>query len=461
MNTKNPVLTVLIITVLICLNLGLSSASASPTLAQTQNIILYVKPGEEGNCSSWDTACDLQDALALADAGDQVWVATGTYKPTTDTDRTATFLLESGVAIYGGFAGTETSLSERDWETNLTSLSGDIGTENTNADNSYHVVTANSANSATILDGFTISGGNANGVTEQGRGGGMRISFANIILSNITFSGNSANIGGGLYSIYSNPTLMNVNFYGNFGGLDGCGGGMYIASSNPTISNATFAGNLASSGGGMCSYNTSIPILTNVTFDENTASAGSGGGMYNNNSIPTLVNVTFSGNIAISSGGAICNDNNNSFRPTLTNVTIFENTASSGGGIYNRSSYGSVLKNCILWDNTNGQIVDQSSTPPTITYSIIQGDTVWDGEGNLNTDPLLESLGFNGGFTMTHALGEGSPAIDTGDSLSCPDTDQRGVPRPIDGDGDDIAVCDMGAYEYVPLVYIYLPLIVR
>ncbi len=236
---------------------------------------------------------------------------------------------------------------------------------------------------------------------------------------------------------------------------------MYVASSNPTISNATFAGNLASSGGGMCSYNTSIPVLTNVTFDGNTASVGNGGGMYNNNSIPTFLNVTFSGNIAISFGGAIYNDNNNSFSPTLSNVTIFENTASSGGGIYNRLSYGSVLKNCILWDNTNGQIVDQSSTSPTITYSIIQGDTVWDGEGNLNTDPLLESLWSNGGFTMTHAIGEGSPAIDAGDSLSCPDTDQRGVPRLIDGNGDDIAVCDMGAYEYVPLVFIYLPLIVR
>ena len=440
--------------------LASTTIAAGSRISEGQNGILHVKPGEAGDCYSWDTACELQAALALAEAGDKVWVAAGTYKPTTGTDRTATFLLESGVAIYGGFAGTETSLAERDWETNLTTLSGEIGVQDDAADNSYHVVTANSANTATILDGFTISGGNANGVTVQGQGGGMRISFADIILSNITFSSNSANFGGGLYSINSNPTLMNVNFYGNFGGLDGCGGGMYIASSNPTISNATFAGNLASSGGGVCSYNTSIPILTNVTFDGNTASVGNGGGMYNN-SIPTLVNVTFSGNIAISSGGAICNDNNNSFRPTLTNVTIFENTASSGGGIYNRLSYGSVLKNCILWDNTNGQIVDQSSTPPTITYSIIQGDPVWEGAGNLNTDPLLESLWSNGGFTMTHAIGEGSPAIDAGDSLSCPDTDQRGVPRPIDGDGDDIAVCDMGAYEYVPLVFIYLPLIVR
>jgi predicted outer membrane repeat protein len=248
---------------------------------------------------------------------------------------------------------------------------------------------------------------------------------------------------------------MNVNFYGNIGGLDGCGGGMYVASSNPTISNTTFAGNLARSGGGMCSYNTSIPILTNVTFDGNTASAGNGGGMYNNNSIPTLVNVTFSGNIAISFGGAIYNDNNNSFSPTLTNVTFFENTASSGGGIYNRSSYGSVLKNCILWDNTNGQIVDQSSTAPTITYSIIQSDPVWEGAGNLNTDPLLESLWFNGGFTMTHALGEGSPAIDAGDPATCPDTDQRGVTRP-QGEG-----CDIGAYERELFTYNFLPMILR
>lgn len=443
--------------IVITLIAGLASTTiaAGSRISEAQTGILYVKQGEEGDCYSWETACDLQDALALADAGDQVWVAAGIYRPTTGTDRNATFLLESGVAIYGGFAGTETSLAERDWEANPTTLSGDIGVPDDTADNSYHVVTANSANTAPILDGFTISGGNANGVTEQGQGGGMRISFADIILSNITISSNSANIGGGLYSIYSNPTLMNVNFHGNFGGLDGCGGGMYVASSNPTISNTTFAGNLARSGGGMCSYNTSIPILTNVTFDGNTASAGNGGGMFNNNSIPTLVNVTFSGNIAISFGGAIYNDNNNSFSPTLTNVTFFENTASSGGGIYNRLSYGSVLKNCILWDNTNGQIVDQSSTPPTITYSIIQGDPVWEGAGNLNTDPLLESLWFNGGFTMTHALDEGSPAIDAGDPATCPGTDQRGVTRP-QGEG-----CDIGAYERELFTYNFLPMILR
>lgn len=70
MNTKNPVLTVLIIAVLLFLNLGLSSASASPTVAQAQSTILYVKPGETGDCSSWETACELQTALALAEAGD-------------------------------------------------------------------------------------------------------------------------------------------------------------------------------------------------------------------------------------------------------------------------------------------------------------------------------------------------------------------------------------------------------
>jgi uncharacterized repeat protein (TIGR02543 family) len=522
MNTKNPVLTVLIITVLICLNLGLSSASASPTLAQTQNTILYVKPGEEGNCSSWETACDLQDALALAEAGDQVWVAAGTYKPTTGTDRTATFLLESGVAIYGGFAGTETSLTERDWETNLTTLSGDIGTEDDLADNSFHVVTGSGLSDTTILDGFTITAANANGgSSSQKVGGGMNILNSSPTLKNINFSGNlahygagmqnqsgspiltnvdfSGNIaierGGGMYNLYSsNPALTNVTFSSNSAGSSG--GGMYnYESSSPTLTNVTFFGNTASDGGGMLNLFTSSPTLTNVTFSSNTAthwgggmynstncnstltnvlfsgnsadSAGgmfnanyssptishttfsnntayNGGGMGNSQSHPTLTNVTFSGNTATNEGGGM---SNYYFSGIMNNVTFFGNTAIDGGAMKSERSNPTVT-NSIFWGNTPNQLIFVIHSYPIITYSIVQGDTVWDGIGNLNTDPLLGDLADNGGFTMTHALGDLSPAIDAGSPTLCPAMDQRGFYRPIDGDENTSEICDMGAYEY-------------
>ena len=421
MNTKNPVLTVLTIAVLLFLNLGLSSASASPTIAQTHSKILFVKPGEAGDCYSWDTACDLQAALALAEAGDQVWVAAGTYKPTTGSDRTATFLLESGVAIYGGFAGTETSLAERDWETNLTTLSGDIGTEAVNTDNSYHVVTGNGASETTVLDGFIISGGYANGSspnndgggmhntnssspkltnvvfsgntashvgggmynyggsanltnvlfsenTASNYGGGMRNNFGSLTLTKVTFSGNSAGFGGGLSNAGGNLKLTDVLFSGNTATTTG--GGMEDISSSTELINVTFSGNTSGSNGGGMNVNSGSPTLINVTFSDNISA--SGGGLRSDGSSPTLINVTFSNNTATIGGGMSTTSNSSS---SLTNVTFSENSATSkGGGMYNNFSYAS-LKNVTFSANTSndlgGGMYNYQSNPTltNITFS--------------------------------------------------------------------------------------------
>ena len=131
--------------------------------------------GAAGNgCASWADACpDLQTALGQAVGGDEIWVAEGTYRPTTSSDRAATFQLKSGVALYGGFAGTETLRSERDLVTHMTTLSGDIGTLGAATDNSYHVMTGSGADATAVLDGFTITGGNADGSAPHNSGGGM------------------------------------------------------------------------------------------------------------------------------------------------------------------------------------------------------------------------------------------------------------------------------------------------
>ena len=109
-----------------------------------------------------------------------------------------------------------------------------------------------------------------------------------------------------------------------------------------------------------------------------------------------------------------------------------------------------------MWGNT-APTDPQISGAAAITYSAIQGG--WSGESNINTDPLLGPLADNGGFTLTHDLRPGSPAIDAGSPTVCPATDQRGAARPIDGDGKDGARCDMGAVEYMPKVF--LPLVRR
>jgi predicted outer membrane repeat protein len=279
----------------------------------------------QANPNSWADACDLQAALTTAVATNEIWVEAGTYKPTTTTNRTISFVLKNGVGIYGGFAGTETALDQRDWAGNPTILSGDIGVTGDNSENSYHVVYGTALSATTILDGFTITAGNANSNSgnQNNSGGGLfNDTNSSPMLSNLTFSANSAGFGGGMFNFnHSSPTLNEVTFSENSayigGGIDS-----YFYS-NPTLTNVTFSGNTATDGGGMYNENNCSPILTNVTFLSN-SSASWGGGMYNTNSNPTLTAVTFSDNLA-NYGGGMFNDNNSS--PTLTNVTFSTNSA--------------------------------------------------------------------------------------------------------------------------------------
>src|SRR5262249_39547213 len=154
-------------------------------------------------------------------------------------DRAISFVLDAGVAVYGGFAGTETQLSQRDWVHHVTTLSGDIGKAGDSTDNSYHVVHSSGLDKTAVLDGFTLTARNPNGTEPH-------VS------------------GGGLYTLNSSPTLTNVTFSSN--SATSYGGGMYNANSSPALTNVTFSGNSATSGGGMDNEASSSPALTNVTF---------------------------------------------------------------------------------------------------------------------------------------------------------------------------------------------------
>ena len=181
---------------------------------------------------------------AIAVSGDEIWVAGGTYKPGASGARTATFQLRNGVAVYGGFAGTETSRAARDWAANPTLLSGDLdGSGGLTDSDAYHVVTGSGTDATAVLDGFTIRGGNANGSYPDNRGGGMhqRLGQPDADARHLQRQLGDL-LGGGMYNYASSPTLTNVAFSGN--SATGDGGGMYNSnSSSPALTNVTFSGN--------------------------------------------------------------------------------------------------------------------------------------------------------------------------------------------------------------------------
>ncbi|GJM34151.1 MAG: hypothetical protein DHS20C18_31520 [Saprospiraceae bacterium] len=271
------------------------------TFAQEPQRIHVDQNVEGGNedGSSWDHAFrDLQDALFLAEDGDTIWVAAGTYLPTSDNNRTTSFELKDGVAIYGGFSGIESSVEERILGAYESVLSGDIGISGNPTDNTYQVVRSFANGTTTRLDGFTIRDGqatysqNANETLNKGGGLYVAVNNAHLIgrpkIANCHFYNNSAVNGGAIYcqaegnTQYASPDLINCRFTENRANI--FGGAIYKKGySGPqgfTLEGCSFEGNRAFIGGGAISVvelKGSINIK-NTNFREN-SSQGEGGGV--------------------------------------------------------------------------------------------------------------------------------------------------------------------------------------
>jgi len=346
--------------------------------------IRYVKDiaSGTGDGSSWANASNqLQVIINASGSGDEVWVAEGTYYPTNTLDRNIAFSMKNGVSIYGGFVGTESLLSGRDWTLHPTILSGDIGILGNNSDNSYHVVSNSGLNLSALLDGFRISNGNAN-YSNVAHGGGMYNSGSSPKVVNCTFSSNFGfRFGGGMSNVSSSaPNLTNCLFTSNSSRL--YGGGMYNNNSSPVCSNCTFVSNfLTNSGGGAGMYNehNSSPTLNTCTFTSNSG-AHVGGGVSNYYlSSPTLNNCTFSNNSAHQGGGL---QNYESCSPHLTNCTFKNNTGEEGGGIWTGGAAWTstpVFTNCIFSSNTatkgGGAFSYGSPTPATFINCIFNNNS--------------------------------------------------------------------------------------
>jgi predicted outer membrane repeat protein len=354
MGTKQPIPKIFSVLLVFVMLIG---SMTFPTSVRAIGTILYVDDDANGTFTgaSWVNAYKkLQNALAAAVPGDQIWVAAGIYYPDEGTtqinnSRAESFLLVNGVAVYGGFNGTETLLSQRSPATNVTILSGDIQQDDTNTDgnniaesithiqgsNAYGVVSSafGVVDSTAILDGFVITAGKADGSPLQSTtvGGGVRlVSGDSPTLANLTIIGNDALAnGGGMFNgANSNPALTGVTFTGNHANN---GGGVYTEDSSPTLTAVTFNGNSANNGGGMSATISSAPTLANVVFTNNSVVTNGGGMVISSYSVPLLTDVSFTANNAAVGGGLYIGVASN---PALSRVTINQNTADYGAGIY-------------------------------------------------------------------------------------------------------------------------------
>ena len=284
--------------------------------------VLFVRYGGTGDGSSWQSALgSLQSALSKARMGDEIWVASGTYTPS-QNDRNASFVIPSGVKVLGGFSVKETSIAQRDFTVNRTILSGEIGSPGID-DNSFTVVVVRNAAEGTLLDGFEISGGNANNplreVTPSNCGGGLfndaTGGSSSVTISNCFFKMNKALYGGGLYNNAGNGNcsgtkVLNCDFYKNDAKVDG---------------GAVFN----QGGSGVCNL-----MIQNCNFEDNQAYYGAGilNQAISGEASPTIENCTFFGNGSVVRGSPIYNhrEQNGTCNPVLRGCRFDNNTGAIG-----------------------------------------------------------------------------------------------------------------------------------
>lgn len=438
--------------------------------------ILYVKKGSNGDGSSWENALgELADALKIAEEQNmgnkiqvnQIWVAKGSYSPLytagdggNANDRS--FVLPKNVEIYGGFTGTETSVSQRDWINNSTTLQGD---------NVYHVVISSGDAGKTVLDGFTIKGGNASLATNAcnkkpfytlchimlnnswiftGYGGGVYLSNSSPKLKNLIIEENKAvNAGAGLIIDVSNPLLSNVTIKDNI--LKGSevigGGGVYNYKSSPNLVNVTINNNKIEAtnstvGAGIYNHESIQPKLTNVLIADNSITIyskyknviGRGGGIFNKNSGLLLTNSLIVRNKSHVGGGIYMEGKDGS---KFTNVTVSDNEvlANRGSGLYCNSA-DPIIYNSIIWGNKPNTTFNDEGQKPIFNYSLVQYNFSTD-NFNLSgqTDPLFED---------GYKLNPNSPVINKGNNeyITATNKDLDNNPRIVN------KTVDIGAYEY-------------
>lgn len=485
-------------------DMGAYEEQTSVASGRTLHVDADASGAEDG--SSWtDAFTELRDALAMAQAGDEVWVADGTYRP--GTDRSSSFVLVPGVPVLGGFNGTETMASQRNPAVNTAILSGEIGAAGP-SDNARHVVTGSGVGGAAPMAGFTIESGNDDLSGAAGIGGGILVVTGSPRFQDLIIRSNQAGQGGGLYaSEAADVSLRSVVFREN--GAQSQGGGIFVVDdARAEVVQSVLSDNEAPIGGGAIFGDRRARVLVSHSFFVDNSAIGSpsspgpcGGALQITGAGEAVVlDSVFVANEA-ALGGGLCAFSGATLR--VADSTLTANVAAIGGAFSVWNTSEAFVSNSIAWDNALNM---ERANPrgPEIALSTSAGGggaLTWQGgilagggagpessecaqctltvSGVVDLDPLFSSpavpAGTDGLFgTLDDGLvpAAGSPAIDAGTRNDEADVDgdldlTEAVPdlADIDQDGDrdeaipvDAALrarsqgpqSDVGAYEATP-----------
>ncbi|MDN3677756.1 T9SS type A sorting domain-containing protein [Flavobacterium paronense] len=385
--------------------------------------VYYVNKNATGtnNGANWTNAfTTIELAFSNAIVGDQVWVAAGVYKPA-GTTRSATFTIPNGVEVYGGFAGTETSLAQRDLTVNTTTLNGDIGAAGTQTDNCYSVVTFTNASNLTKFDGFKII--NAYNNLSSTYGGAIRNNNGEPTISNCEFLANYAFYGAAVGSSTGGAqtmTLLNCKMRSNNAVY---GGAVYANLGNVKIINCEIYTNTASYGGGIQSENGSL-FIDRCKISGNSAT-NTGGAIRLSNSSAKLemYNSLIVGNLADEGAVLSLAPISNQQVHKIINCTISGNrnistSTSTSTLIVLSSANNSIIANSIIW----GNVCYRQLLNGNANNCIILGNYLPDNSTNISTtNPGMISMGDgnNAPFTQdayNYRVPSTSNAVNTGNN---------------------------------------------
>jgi hypothetical protein len=356
--------------------------------------------------TSWTNAyTDLQSAIAASTFGDEIWVAAGTYKPTTSTTRTIYFQIKNGTKVYGGFNGSETLLSERNSVTNVTILSGDIATASV-LDNSYHVVYFLNTGNQTLINGFTITGGIAilNGSADAG--GGVYASNSSAVVEKCTFVSNAGDYGGAFAQVNTGIcTVKDCIFEANLSYT--VGGAVYLSNDQAFFTDCYFASNQSNGDGGAVYLNSSVFDFDRCVFAGNT-SADDGSAFYVGNFAALILsNSLVVGNYASGQEVISMNETFNQEVNKLINCTVAHNRQLQNGAGTRAITMNnlSTIDNSIIWDNggdsevmATGTVINNCIIQPAVNNApgtnVLSADPLFVVPGSLTSAPF-DTTGFD------------------------------------------------------------------